>query len=69
MRHVTAPSSKEEREDPKSRFNESIKDLQVGPVPDDLAKLGLKHESGSFLGNKSKPDDSVFLIYYKRAKA
>ena len=66
---VTAPSSKAEREDPKSRFNQSIQDLQVGPLPDDLAKLGLKHESGSFLGNKAKPDQSVFLIYYKRAKA
>ena len=66
---VIAPSSKEEREDPKSRFNQTIQDLQVGPLPDDLAKLGLKHESGSFLGNKAKPDQSVFLIYYKRAKA
>lgn len=66
---MTAPSSKEEREDPKSRFNQSMQDLQVGPVPDDLVKIGLKHESGSFLGNKAKPDQSVFLIYYKRAKA
>lgn len=66
---VTASSSKAERENPESRFNQSIKDLQVGPLPDDLAKLGLKHESGSFLGNKAKPDQSVFLIYYKRAKA
>lgn len=66
---MTSPSSKAEREDPKSRFNQSIQDLQVGPLPDDLAKLGLKHESGSFLGNKAKPDQSVFLIYYKRAKA
>lgn len=66
---LTSPSSKVEREDPKSRFNQSIQDLQVGPLPDDLAKLGLKHESGSFLGNKAKPDQSVFLIYYKRAKA
>ena len=58
-----------EQEDPKSLFNRTIQDLQVPPLPDDLAKLGLKHESGSFFGGKGKPDRSVFLLYYTRVKA
>lgn len=40
----------------------------MAPLPDDLARLGLKHESGNFLGGKGKPDRSIFLIYYARAK-
>ena len=43
-------------------------ELGAGPLPDDLARLGLKHESGNFLGGKGKPDRSIFLIYYARAK-
>ena len=66
---VIAPPSKSEQEDPKSPYNRAIQDLQVSPLPDDLAKLGLKHESSNFLGGKGKPDRSVFLIYYARAKA
>jgi DNA-binding CsgD family transcriptional regulator len=66
---VIDPSSKAEQEDPKSLFNRTIQDLQVPPLPDDLAKLGLKHESGSFFGGKGKPDRSVFLLYYTRVKA
>jgi len=66
---VVAPPSKAEQADPNSPFSRAIQDLQVPPLPDDLAKLGLKHESGNFLGGKGKPDRSVFLIYYTRAKA
>lgn len=66
---VIAPPSKAEQEDPKSPYNRAVLDLQVPPLTDDLAKLGLKHESGNFLGGKGKPDRSVFLIYYSRAKA
>src|SRR5918993_5328038 len=56
---LIAPSSKAEQEDPKSQVNRTIQDLQVPPLPDDLAKLGLKHESGNFLGGRGKPDRSV----------
>ena len=66
---LIAPSSKAEQEDPKSQVNRAIQDLQVPPLPDDLAKLGLKHESGNFLGGRGKPDRSVFLLYYTRVKA
>ncbi|NUS99796.1 MAG: helix-turn-helix transcriptional regulator [Sphingomonas sp.] len=65
---VLAPASAAEREDQNSQFNRTIKDLQVPPLPDDLGKLGLKHESGLFTGAKGKPDRSVFLLYYSRAK-
>ena len=65
---VIAPPSKAEQADPKSPYNRAIQDLQVAPLPDDLARLGLKHESGNFLGGKGKPDRSIFLIYYARAK-
>ena len=66
---VIAPPSKAEQVDPNSPYSRAIQDLQVAPLPDDLAKLGLKHESGNFLGGKGKPDRSVFLIYYTRSKA
>jgi hypothetical protein len=65
---IVAPQSMAEREDPRSQFSKTIQDLQVPPLPDDLARLGLKHESGSFTGAKGKPDRSVFLLYYSRAK-
>ena len=61
--------SKQEAEDQNSQFSRTIKDLQVPPLPDDLAKLGLKSESGSFLGAKGKPDRNVFLLYYSRSKS
>ena len=60
------PASMEDREDPQSPTNKTIQDLQVGALPDDLGKLGLKSESGSFTGAKGKPDRSVFLLYYSR---
>ena len=60
------PASAAEREDPQSPTNKTIQDLQVGALPDDLGKLGLKSESGSFTGAKGKPDRSVFLLYYSR---
>jgi len=65
---VAAPASKREQEDQKSPSNVAIKDLQVPPLPDDLAKLGLKSEGGTFTGAKSKPDRIVFLVYYSRAE-
>jgi DNA-binding CsgD family transcriptional regulator len=66
---VEAPVSSQEREDQKSAYNLAIRDLQVAPLPDDLAKLGLKSESGTFTGGKGEPDRSVFFLYYSRADA
>jgi DNA-binding CsgD family transcriptional regulator len=65
---LLAPASAEERDDMKSPVNKTITALQVPPLPDDLAKLGLKSESASFTGAKGKPDRSVFLLYYSRVQ-
>ncbi len=63
---LLAPTSPAEREDTKSPVNKTITALQVPPLPDDLGKLGLKSESGSFTSAKGKPDRAVFLLYYSR---
>lgn len=60
--------SKAEVEDQHSRFSRTISELQLPPFPDDLAKLGLKMETGLFTGRQGKPDRSVFLLYYSRVK-
>ena len=65
---LIAPASKAEMEDQNSQYNRTIKDLQVPPLPDDLGQMGLKHESGLFTGALGKPDRSVFMLYYSRAK-
>lgn len=62
------PASEAERGGLKSQLNKTITALQVPPLPDDLGKLGLKSESGSFTGAKGKPDRSVFLLYYSRMR-
>jgi len=54
--------------DPNLPVNRAQSDLQDKPLNDDLAKLGLKSEGGSFTTGKGKPDRGVFLIYYSRAK-
>jgi DNA-binding CsgD family transcriptional regulator len=65
---LIAPEDKAEQEDQKSQFNLTVKDLQVPPLPDDLAKLGLKLETAAFTSGKGKPDKLAFLLYYSRAK-
>lgn len=40
----------------------------VPPLPDDLAKLGLKSEAAAFMSGKGKPDKLAFLLYYSRNK-
>jgi hypothetical protein len=66
---LIAPQSKQERNDQDSQFNRTIHELQVPPLTDDLAHLGLKNEGGTFFSGQGKPDRSVFLLYYSRAKA
>ena len=63
-----AVPSKAELDDQHSRFNRTISELQLPPLTDDLAKLGLKMESGLFTGRHGTPDRSVFLLYYSRRK-
>jgi DNA-binding CsgD family transcriptional regulator len=55
-------------DDPKAPLNRAVADLQDKPLDDDLAKLGLKRLSGSFMGVEGKPDRSVFMLYYSREK-
>ena len=66
---LIAPPSKKEQEDQNSQFNRTVRDLQVPPLTDDLARLGLKIEIGLFTSGKGKPDRSAFLLYYSRAEA
>lgn len=65
---IIEPASQAEREDQNSRYNQTIKDLQVSPFRDDLRKIGLKSETGLFTGGKGKPDRAVFLLYYSRVR-
>src|SRR5206468_8378117 len=61
---LIAPPSRKEQEDQNSQYGRTVRDLQVPPLTDDLAHLGLKMESGSFLRGNGKPDRMVFLLYY-----
>jgi len=63
-----AEPSKAEQEDQNSLFSQTIKDLQVPPLTEDLMHLGLKVESGIFTSAKGKPDRVAFLLYYSRAQ-
>lgn len=54
--------------DPKLPLNQAVADLQDKPLRDDLAKLGLKDQSGSFVSGEGKPDRLVFLLYYSRVQ-
>jgi hypothetical protein len=52
--------------DPKRPESIAEHDLQSAPYTDDLAKLGLKFETGVFTGSKDHPARGVFLLYYSR---
>lgn len=55
--------------DPKLPESIAQSALQEKPLNDDLAKIGLKHETGLFTGGRGKPDRIVFMLYYSRADA
>ncbi|GAA3901902.1 hypothetical protein GCM10022276_20800 [Sphingomonas limnosediminicola] len=63
---LIGPKDKAELDDQNSQINRTVKDLQVPPLPDDLAKLGLKMEAATFTSGKGKPDKLAFLLYYSR---
>lgn len=63
---LISPKDKAEVEDQKSQYNRTVRDLQVPPLPDDLAKLGLKMEAATFTSGRGKPDKLAFLLYYSR---
>ena len=65
---LISPKDKAELEDQTSQFSRTVKDLQVPPLPDDLGKLGLKMEMGTFTSGKGNPDKLAFLLYYSRKK-
>lgn len=54
--------------DRNSQYSRTIEQLQVPPLTDDLAQLGLASEGGSFLKGEGKPDRAIFLLYYSRAR-
>lgn len=51
---------------PQSRAEAALQDK---PLNEDLARLGLKSESGFFTGGQGKPERSVFMLYYSRVEA
>jgi hypothetical protein len=53
--------------DPNLPMNRAVADLQDKSLVDDLAKLGLKNESGTFVGGNGKPSRTVFFLYYSRS--
>lgn len=59
-------STRPEEYDPKLPESRAQQDLQSAPYTDDLAKLGLKFETGMFTGSKDHPSRMVFLLYYSR---
>jgi DNA-binding CsgD family transcriptional regulator len=64
---IIAPPSKAVAEDPNSQYERTVNNLQVPPLTEDLTRLGLKNESGSFMRGQGQPDRLVFLLYYSRA--
>ena len=54
--------------DPKLPESRAIIALQTSPYRDDIAKLGLKSETGLFTGSKDNKNQTVFLLYYSREK-
>lgn len=63
---LISPIDKAELEDQKSQFNRTVNDLQGAPLPNDLAKLGLRMEAAGFTAGKGKPDKLAFMLYYLR---
>jgi DNA-binding CsgD family transcriptional regulator len=55
--------------DPKLPFDRAILDLQDKPLHDDLASLGLKNESNTFVSGEGKPSRLVFFLYYSRTES
>ena len=64
--HWPYPKAKEY--DPKLPQSRAQAALQEKELHDDLAKLGLKWETGLFTGGAGKPERIAFLLYYSRAK-
>ena len=65
---LVGPGQPSREYDPNLPVNRAQSDLQDKPLNDDLAKLGLKSDGGSFTGGKGKPDRIIFLLYYSRPK-
>ncbi len=62
------PYPREKEYDPKLPESRAQAALQDKELHDDLAKLGLKSETGLFTGAAGKPERIAFLLYYSRAK-
>ena len=55
-----------DRNDP---LNKAMRELQASPLRDDLLKVGLEGQGGTFTGSAGKPKLMVFLQYYLRKGA
>ena len=64
---VIVPQDKAETHDQRSQLNRTVRALQI-QIPDALAQLRLNPDAVNFTSGKGKPDKSVFLLYFSRAK-
>ena len=54
--------------DPKLPESRTILALQTTPFVDDISRLGLKSETGLFTGSEDDKNQTVFLLYFSRAR-
>ena len=62
MVHPICPKNRAELDNQPSQLDRTMKGLQVPPLPDDLAKLGLKMEATTFTSGKGKPAISCVVL-------
>ena len=65
---IRMPQNLPKEYDPKLPESRAVQSLQTAPFVDDIIKLGLKSEAGLFTGAKDDKNQTVFLLYYSRAK-
>ena len=65
---IRMPENFPKEYDPKLPESRAVQSLQSAPFVDDIMKLGLKSEAGLFTGAKNDKNQTVFLLYYSRAK-
>ena len=65
---IRMPENLPKEYDPKLPESRAVQSLQTAPFVDDIMKLGLKSEAGLLTGSKDDENQTVFLLYYSRAK-
>ena len=65
---IRMPENLPKEYDPKLPESRAVQSLQTAPFVDDIIKLGLTSETGLFTSAKDEKNQTVFLLYYSRAK-